>query len=292
MNGGVRRSTSGRCRGVATVLTAAALLALPWAQPANACFTGTSTDHPSDNGSDFKIAQFSQGGNFYYGTAGTLTPAPPPNPESRVVDTHINAFFASADQRFEGSSTPGLIHAGWAIGFHQYNSTHLSLPTIVAETFTYSSVPVLFNSTTAAGSGVWYKTQLSHGNPNGTWHFDAWAAPSGTWVLLGNGVDLTTSTTDSQSFGEISDTGNLQASTDPCLSATGTTGGHNMLNSMQLYVDNAAWQNWDPAHGRWACAQTDRQSPYFPGPGTISSTDCTQGTFWDIAYTDFQFWGP
>lgn len=91
--------------------------------------------------------------------------------------------------------------------------------------------------------------------------------------------------------GEVSDPGtDLNfASTEQCISVNSSMGSPNAFHSMQLYVNNSTWQNWTAANGRWACAQSE--NPYRPLPSTINA-DCTQGTFWDVQYTDFTFGGP
>jgi hypothetical protein len=281
---------------MAPVLMASVLLtgatAIVESTPALGCFIGT-RQYPSANATDFKVAQASQGGNAYYGTAGTMTQAPPNDPttDPNYAMDHVVTFFESADARYAGTSTPGLIHAGWAIGFHEYNNSHFPVPTVVAETFAYSLSPVLFAGS-AATAGSWYKTQLGFGNPDGTWHYEAWVNPTGSsWSLVGS-VDLTSSTTASAAFGEVSDPGNdlQQAQAQQCISVNSSGGAVNTFHSMQLFVDDAAWQNWTAANGRWACAQSE--NPYRPGPSTINSTDCTQGTFWDAQYTDMSFGGP
>lgn len=279
-------------RSLVIVLATIALFVAPGARPASACFTGQLV-HPSANGLDFKVAQVSQGGNFYYGTAGVMSPAPPPDPTTPSPpygNQHVNSNFASSDARFANGATPGVAHVGWAYGYHSYNNTTFTTPTAFAETFAYSSSPILAAGG-AVGAGVWYKTQLTGSTPGGAWHYDTYYLVSGAWARLGGGVDLTTSTTESQAFGEISDPGidSTNQANEQCRTATGAGGARNSFGSLQLFVDNAAWQNWEAVNGRWGCASSER--PYRPDPATINA-DCTQGTFWDRQYTDFSFWGP
>ena len=185
-------------------------------------------------------------------------------------------------------TTPGVLHSGWFVGFHQYNNTYRSSTTVFAEFFRYSSVPVLFVGSGAQQS-TWYKNQLVGQTPDAKWHYDAFELRSGSWQQLGDGVDLTTSPTEQHAFGEASDPGS-NSSNDRCRYLSNTTGGDNSFGSLQLYADNVVWQNWEPANGRYACAFAEK--PYRPDPSTINSTDCTQGTFWGRKYTDFIVGGP
>lgn len=256
--------------------------------PADACFHLGQPYYPLA-GADFKVGQYSQGGNQYYGTAAAIYPAYPPNPSTypnAIPQQHVNQTLASVDQRVQGSATPGLLHVGWFVGFHQYNATERANATVFAEAFGYSSSPVLYVGTGAQAS-TWYKTQLTGEVPGGNWHYDAWELVGGSWARLGDGVDLTTSTTESQAFGEASDPGDT--TNDRCRYLSNTSGGDNSFASLQLFVDNAVWQNWSPAYGRYACAFA--RSPYRPPPSTIGP-DCTQGTFWGNPYTDFMVGGP
>lgn len=261
---------------------------LVFAEPAGACYQPNLTFYPL-NGTDFKVGQHSQGGNQYYGTAGVMNTAYPPNPltyPNAYAGQHVNQALASVDERYQGSVTPGLIHVGWFVGFHQDGGTTRTSATVSAEVFPYSLSPILFVGSGAQAS-TWYKTQLTGSVPGGNWHYDAWELVAGSWSRLGNGVDLTTSTTESEAFGEASDPGSDQNSR--CRYLSNASGGDNSFASLQLFVDNVVWQNWEPAFGRFACAFSE--APYRPDP-SLNPTNCTDGSFWIRQYTDFIVGGP
>lgn len=200
---------------------------------------------PSDGEfGNFTFGQKSQGGNHYYGVAGNMGTTFPPDP--RYTDhpaEHVNGVMGSVDQRIPAA----WVFTGWVVGYTQQGP--VTSATIFAEVVDESGVRQVLSGPAPATD--WYKTQLiGQDGVTGKWRYGAYKFVGG-WIFITEGL-LTTSTTESQVFGEATNplvAGNTQGL---CRKQSQPSTADNVTSSMQLFVDNAVWQNWEPAFGRFA----------------------------------------
>lgn len=268
------------------------MFSLILARPAVACkwpASGTSYLPNNPTAGQWQFGQQSQGGNYYYGVAGTLTDTFPPTPvDGQTWDQpqHTNFQLGSVDVR-AGSGTPGWLYTGWAVG--TIGTLNYSQPQIFGE----------YQSLGSGGSLVQTAGGLSHssdtfevvltGAVGSNWRYDAYVVNYGVnppaWQLVTtNYATLTTSTTEQQVFGEVTDkirtSGGRQLAEGTCnTQAVPQASGVNAYSSGQLLVTpTGTWQDWSPASGRYADVTPGNFSPYVQS--------------WPIPYTDEFVGGP
>ncbi len=194
---------------------------------------------------NFTFGQKSEGGNFYYGVAGRLGTTFPPDP--RYVDhpdEHVNGVLGSADVR-----TPAAwVFTGWVVGQTQIGP--VTSATIFAEVNDGTTVRQELSG--AAPAIDWYKTQLiGQDAVSGKWRYGAYKYIAPNFILITEGL-LTTSTTEQQVFGEATNPLAQGQTSGLCRKQSNPSSDDNVTTSMQLWVDNILWQNWEPADGRFA----------------------------------------
>ena len=203
----------------------------------------TYTPRTGDFG-NFTFGQTSQGGNQYYGVAGTMSTTYPPDP--RYVDhpdEHVNSVMGSVDLR----APSAWVFTGWVVGY-----THrgpVTSATIFAEVNDGSTIRHEVSG--GAPSNEWYKTQLiGQDAVTGKWRYGAYKYAGG-FILITEGL-LTTSTTEQQVFGEATNPLTEGQTSGLCCKQSQPSTADNTMASLQLWVDNVQWQNWEPAFGRFA----------------------------------------
>ncbi|MGH2498645.1 MAG: hypothetical protein ACRDF0_00910 [Candidatus Limnocylindria bacterium] len=243
-----------------TVLLAAPAAACRW--PSG----GTAYTPNNSLAEQFQFGQYSQGGNYYYGVAGQISTTYPPDPVDATtwsVPQHVATLFGSSDDR-SSPGQEGWVYTGWTVGW--IGSYRATSATVFAEYFNYDGSFVQAPAGSAP-STLWYMTRLGGSLGGGYWRYDAYTHNGEYWELItANYSTLTTSTTVQDVFGEVTD--KVQRDVNGRITSHGTCNLHsnpntavNAYSGLQLYVDNAAWQSWTPANGRYASAVT--ASPYY-----------------------------
>lgn len=235
------------------------LATLAWSSaPALGCVWASQTWPPNNSVPEqFQFGQYSQGGNYYYGVAGnvnTTYPLDPVDGGSWDVSQHVASLLGSADER--GGA---WLYTGWTVGI--IGATHVLSATIFSE---YQSAGQSAVYSTAGGAGSWTNlmTKLGGDLGGGNWRYDSYIWNGFAWELQsGNYATLTTSTTVQDAFGEVTDKqANFGRTQGACNLESQPNNSSNAYASLQLFVDNSTWQNWEPANGRYASAVN--VSPY------------------------------
>src|SRR2546430_8667231 len=191
---------------------------------------------------NFTFGQASQLGNQYYGMAGQLSTTYPTDP--RYVDQpteHVNGVMGSVDSRFADK----WVFTGWVVGYSQAGG--VSSATIFAEINDVSGLSQVLSG--AAPGNAWYKTQLiGQDSITGNRRYGAYKNDGVNWIYIAEG-QLTSSTTESQAFGEATNPLLSGNTAGLCRKESEPSTADNTFASMQLFVNNAVWDNWEPAFG-------------------------------------------
>ncbi|MBI2773677.1 MAG: hypothetical protein HYX56_04190 [Chloroflexi bacterium] len=232
---------------VVTVLIALVAVQIAFPAVAYACRAPNGQTYTPAGGdfANFTFGQQSQVGNQYYGVAGQMSTTFPPDP--RYTDhpsEHVNSVMGSIDAR----TYAAWVFSGWVVGYSQVGG--VSTATIFAEVNDSAGVSQVLSG--AAPSTAWYKTQsIGQDGVTGKWRYGAYKHDGTNWIYMTEG-QLTTSTTEAQVFGEATNPLLVGQTAGLCRKQSQPSSSDNAMASMQLFVDNSVWQNWEPAFGRSA----------------------------------------
>jgi hypothetical protein len=196
---------------------------------------------------NFVFGQASQGGNYYYGVAGTMTTTFPPDPRDAYHPfEHVAMVMGSVDATVR-TDTCCWIYTGWYVG-NSKSGVNVSSATRFAELANGSVSQT--TDTAAPATGTYETRQNGYDSVTGEWLWTAFKYEGG-WTAIGS-VELTVPNAEQHVFGEATDPEDtVDVNGHPvkgqCKEQSNPSSSNNVQSSLQLAVDNpASWFNWEP----------------------------------------------